>query len=145
MEEVKEMSQEVKQDEVATNVAEEQVQPDASAEAQAPKEASGSEEAKEAEGSEEANPFLEYMRNAFAKEHIDEFMATLSDDQKSFIYVFCSGFETAIGRHIVGVYDSAYIEGYHFTKEVLDSLRIVIKPVDVKDSDLKFTIVAQLV
>ena len=145
MEEVKEMSQEVKQDEVVANVAEKQVQPDAPAEAEAPKEAEGSEEAKEAEGSEEANPFLEYMRNAFAKEHIDEFMATLSDDQKSFIYVFCSGFETAIGRHIVGVYDSAYIEGYHFTKEVLDSLRIVIKPVDVKDSDLKFTIVAQLV
>lgn len=148
MEEVKEMSQEVKQDEVVANVAEEQVQPDAPAEAQAPKEAGSAEEAKEAEGSEgseEANPFLEYMRNAFAKEHIDEFMATLSDDQKSFIYVFCSGFETAIGRHIVGVYDSAYIEGYHFTKEVLDSLRIVIKPVDVKDSDLKFTIVAQLV
>jgi len=94
---------------------------------------------------EEKNPFLEYMRNAFAKEHIDEFMATLTDDQKSFIYVFCSGFETAIGRHIVGVYDSAYIEGYHFTKEVLDSLRIIIKPVDVKDSDLKFTIVAQLI
>ena len=148
MEEVKEMSQEVKQDEVVANVAEEQVQPDAPAEAEAPKEAegaAGAEEAKEAEGSEEANPFLEYMRNAFAKDHIDEFMATLSDDQKSFIYVFCSGFETAIGRHIVGVYDSAYIEGYHFTKEVLDSLRIVIKPVDVKDSDLKFTIVAQLV
>ena len=94
---------------------------------------------------EERNPFLEYMRNAFAKEHIDAFMSTLNDDQKSFIYVFCSGFETAIGRHIVGVYDSSYIEGYHFTKEVLDSLRIVIKPVDVKDSDLKFTIVAQLV
>jgi len=145
MEEVKEMSQEVKQDEVVANVAEEQVQPDAPAEAEAPKEADSAEEAKEAEGSEEANPFLEYMRNAFAKNHIDEFMATLSDDQKSFIYVFCSGFETAIGRHIVGVYDSAYIEGYHFTKEVLDSLRIVIKPVDVKDSDLKFTIVAQLV
>ena len=145
MEEVKEMSQEVKQDEVVANVAEEQVQPDAPAEAEAPKEVGVTEEAKEAEGSEEANPFLEYMRNAFAKDHIDEFMATLSDDQKSFIYVFCSGFETAIGRHIVGVYDSAYIEGYHFTKEVLDSLRIVIKPVDVKDSDLKFTIVAQLV
>lgn len=145
MEEVKEMSQEVKQDEVVANVAEKQVQPDAPTEAEAPKEAGAGEEAKEAEGSEEANPFLEYMRNAFAKEHIDEFMATLSDDQKSFIYVFCSGFETAIGRHIVGVYDSAYIEGYHFTKEVLDSLRIVIKPVDVKDSDLKFTIVAQLV
>jgi hypothetical protein len=94
---------------------------------------------------EEKNPFLDYMRNAFAKEHIDEFMSTLTDDQKSFIYVFCSGFETAIGRHIVGVYNSEYIEGYHFTKEVLDSLRIVIKPVDVKDSDLKFTIVAQLI
>lgn len=145
MEEVKEMSQEVKQDEVVANVAEEQVQPDAPAEAEAPKEAEAAQEAGGAEASEEANPFLEYMRNAFAKEHIDEFMETLSDDQKSFIYVFCSGFETAIGRHIVGVYDSAYIEGYHFTKEVLDSLRIVIKPVDVKDSDLKFTIVAQLV
>ena len=94
---------------------------------------------------EEKNPFLEYMRNAFSKSHIDEFMNTLTDDQKSFVYVFCSGFETAIGRHIVGVYDTSYIEGFHFTKDVLDSLRIVIKPVDVKDSDLKFTIVAQLV
>lgn len=91
------------------------------------------------------DPFLKYIRQAFAKEHIDEFMGTLTDDQKSFIYVFCSGFETAIGRHIVGVYDSAYIEGYHFTKEVLDSLRIIVKPVDVKDTNLKFTIVAQLV
>ncbi len=93
----------------------------------------------------EEDPFLKYIRQAFAKEHIDEFMQTLTDDQKSFIYVFCSGFETAIGRHIVGVYDTAYIEGYHFTKEVLDSLRIIVKPVDVKDTNLKFTIVAQLV
>lgn len=117
--------------------------------AEAPTEAAEAQEAVETqtgiETPEEKNPFLEYMRNAFAKEHIDEFMATLTDDQKSFIYVFCSGFETAIGRHIVGVYDSAYIEGYHFTKEVLDSLRIIIKPVDVKDSELKFTIVAQLI
>lgn len=120
----------------------------ATEEAQAPEEAQATQATKEAQGiemPEEKNPFLDYMRNAFAKPHIDEFMATLTDDQKSFIYVFCSGFETAIGRHIVGVYDSAYIEGFHFTKEVLDSLRIIIKPVDVKDSDLKFTIVAQLV
>ena len=140
------MSQEVKQDEVVSNVSEEQAAP--TPEAQTAEEATATQEAQApegAEGAEEANPFLEYMRNAFAKEHIDEFMEKLTDDQKSFIYVFCSGFETAIGRHIVGVYDSAYIEGYHFTKEVLDSLRIVIKPVDVKDSDLKFTIVAQLV
>jgi len=94
---------------------------------------------------EEENPFLDYIRNAFAKEHIDKFMETLDEDQKSFVYVFCSGFETAIGRHIVGVYDSEYIEGFHFTKEVLDSLRIIVKPVEVKDSKLKFTVVAQLV
>ena len=131
----------------------------ASEEAEAPvqtAEAEASVQTGEAEGSAEAgelktgeeqaeDPFLKYIRQAFAKEHIDEFMNKLSDDQKSFIYVFCSGFETAIGRHIVGVYDSDYIEGYHFTKEVLDSLRIIVKPVDVKDTDLKFTIVAQLV
>ena len=149
MEEVKEMTAEEVQATfgVDANAAEPETQ-----EATAEQEAVQSDEAQEATGpetdgeaSEEKNPFLDYMRNAFAKEHIDEFMGTLTDDQKSFIYVFCSGFETAIGRHIVGVYDSAYIEGYHFTKEVLDSLRIVIKPVDVKDSDLKFTIVAQLV
>lgn len=118
-------------------------------EAQAPAEAPAAEEASSgevnaAEGQQE-DPFLKYIRQAFSKEHIDEFMQKLTDDQKSFVYVFCSGFETAIGRHIVGVYDSDYIEGYHFTKEVLDSLRIIVKPVDVKDTDLKFTIVAQLV
>lgn len=117
--------------------------------AQAPEEATAPEEAKAGEvnaGEEQPeDPFLKYIRQAFSKEHIDEFMQKLTDDQKSFVYVFCSGFETAIGRHIVGVYDSDYIEGYHFTKEVLDSLRIIVKPVDVKDTDLKFTIVAQLV
>lgn len=139
MEEMKENAVEENQE----NVVEEAKQ------AEAPTEAAEAQEAVETQAGietpEEKNPFLDYMRNAFAKEHIDEFMATLTDDQKSFIYVFCSGFETAIGRHIVGVYDSAYIEGYHFTKEVLDSLRIIIKPVDVKDSELKFTIVAQLI
>ena len=116
-------------------------------EAEGSAEAEGPAEAGELKTGEEQaeHPFLKYIRQAFAKEHIDEFMNKLSDDQKSFIYVFCSGFETAIGRHIVGVYDSDYIEGYHFTKEVLDSLRIIVKPVDVKDTDLKFTIVAQLV
>lgn len=94
---------------------------------------------------EEDNPFFEYLKNAFAKEHIDSFMNTLTDEQKTFIYVFCSGFETAIGRHIVGVYDTAYIEGFHFTKEILESLKIIIKPVEVEDNKLKFTIVAQLV
>ena len=147
MEEVKEMPVEEVENEVAEEQkASEASQTEESAEEQEASEAPQTEEAEGgAENPEEKNPFLDYMRNAFAKEHIDEFMATLTDDQKSFIYVFCSGFETAIGRHIVGVYDSAYIEGFHFTKEVLDSLRIVIKPIDVKDSDLKFTIVAQLI
>lgn len=119
-------------------------------ETQAPAEAPAAEEAASGEvnaAEEQQNeyPFLKYIRQAFSKEHIDEFMQKLTDDQKSFVYVFCSGFETAIGRHIVGVYDTDYINGYHFTKEVLDSLRIIVKPVDVKDTDLKFTIVAQLV
>lgn len=91
------------------------------------------------------NPFFAYVKNAFAREHIDKFMETLSDEQKSFIYVFCSGFETAIGRHIVGVYDTEYINGFHFTKEILDSLKIIIKPVEVDENKLKFTVVAQLV
>ena len=93
----------------------------------------------------EENPFFGYVKNAFAREHIDEFMKTLTDEQKSFIYVFCSGFETAIGRHIVGVYDTDYINGFHFTKEILETLKIIIKPVEVEDNKLKFTIVAQLV
>ncbi len=139
MEEVKEMGVE------EVNEMQQPEEAQATEEAQAPEEVQATQEAQGIEIPEEKNPFLDYMRNAFAKPHIDEFMATLTDDQKSFIYVFCSGFETAIGRHIVGVYDSAYIEGFHFTKEVLDSLRIIIKPVDVKDSELKFTIVAQLV
>lgn len=118
--------------------------PAASAEAPAAEEAASG-EVNAAEEQQNEDPFLKYIRQAFSKEHIDEFMQKLTDDQKSFVYVFCSGFETAIGRHIVGVYDTDYINGYHFTKEVLDSLRIIVKPVDVKDTDLKFTIVAQLV
>ncbi len=129
------------------NAAEQAVQE--ASEPKAPEEAAQAKEASAGEvstGEEQPeDPFLKYIRQAFAKEHIDEFMQTLTDDQKSFVYVFCSGFETAIGRHIVGVYDTAYIDGYHFTKEVLDSLRIIVKPVDVKDTNLKFTIVAQLV
>jgi len=97
------------------------------------------------EKAEEVNPFFSYVKNAFAREHIDDFMKTLTDEQKSFIYVFCSGFETAIGRHIVGVYDTDYINGYHFTKDILDTLKVIIKPVEVEDNKLKFTIVAQLV
>lgn len=118
--------------------------PASSAEAPAAEEAAST-EVNAAEEQQNEDPFLKYIRQAFSKEHIDEFMQKLTDDQKSFVYVFCSGFETAIGRHIVGVYDTDYINGYHFTKEVLDSLRIIVKPVDVKDTDLKFTIVAQLV
>ena len=129
----------------AKEAKEEQTVQEAQAAAEAPAaEEAASGEVNTAEGQQE-DPFLKYIRQAFSKEHIDEFMQKLTDDQKSFVYVFCSGFETAIGRHIVGVYDSDYIEGYHFTKEVLDSLRIIVKPVDVKDTDLKFTIVAQLV
>ena len=94
---------------------------------------------------ESENPFFAYVKNAFSREHIDEFMKTLTDEQKSFVYVFCSGFETAIGRHIVGVYDTEYINGYHFTKEILDTLKIIVKPVEVEDNNLKFTIVAQLI
>ncbi len=97
------------------------------------------------EPQQEENPFFAYVKNAFSREHIDEFMKTLTDEQKSFIYVFCSGFETAIGRHIVGVYDTDYINGFHFTKEILETLKIIIKPVEVEDSQLKFTVVAQLV
>lgn len=127
----------------APEEAEAPVQTEEAGSAEAPEEAKAGELKADEEQAED--PFLKYIRQAFAKEHIDEFMQKLSDDQKSFVYVFCSGFETAIGRHIVGVYDTDYIEGYHFTKEVLDSLRIIVKPVEVKDTELKFTIVAQLV
>ena len=137
------------EEQMQEQIAEEAVQNAPEQEQQAPVEAPEGQvpaEGQQSEAEEQTeDPFLKYIRQAFAKEHIDEFMGSLTDDQKSFVYVFCSGFETAIGRHIVGVYDTAYIEGYHFTKEVLDSLRIIVKPVDVKDTNLKFTIVAQLV
>lgn len=137
------------EEQMQEQIAEEAVQNAPEQEQQAPVEAPEGQvpaEGQQPEAEEQTeDPFLKYIRQAFAKEHIDEFMGSLTDDQKSFVYVFCSGFETAIGRHIVGVYDTAYIEGYHFTKEVLDSLRIIVKPVDVKDTNLKFTIVAQLV
>lgn len=136
------------EEQVQEQIAEEAVQNEAVQEQIQPEEPQMEEQTVQEEPQAEEqpeDPFLKYIRQAFAKEHIDEFMSGLTDDQKSFVYVFCSGFETAIGRHIVGVYDTAYIEGYHFTKEVLDSLRIIVKPVDVKDTNLKFTIVAQLV
>ena len=89
------------------------------------------------------NPFLDYLQKCFSEEKSLEYISTLDEEQKSFISSFILGFQSAIGRNIVGVYDYSYIEGFHFTIELLQSLNIVLKPIEVEDKNMKFVLVAQ--
>jgi hypothetical protein len=41
------------------------------------------------------------------------------------------------------VYDYDYINGFHFTTELLDSLGIILRPIEVTDLEMKFVVVAQ--
>lgn len=90
-----------------------------------------------------SNPFLDYIQSAFVKERFEEYMNTLNEEQKKFIVTFILGFQSALGRNIVGVYDYDYINGFHFTSELLDSLRIILRPIEVTDLEMKFVVVAQ--
>ena len=97
----------------------------------------------EAEEQIASNPFLDYIQGIFVKERFEDYMNTLSEEQRKFILTFILGFQTAIGRNIVGVYDYNYISGFHFTQELLDSLGIVMRPIEVTDLEMKFVVVAQ--
>lgn len=90
-----------------------------------------------------SNPFMDYIQSAFVKERFEEYMNTLNEEQKKFIVTFILGFQSALGRNIVGVYDYDYINGFHFTSELLDSLRIILRPIEVTDLEMKFVVVAQ--
>ena len=90
-----------------------------------------------------SNPFIDYIQKAFVKERFEEYINTLNEEQKKFILTFILGFQAAIGHNIVGVYDYDYINGFHFTKELLDSLGIVLRPIEVTDLEMKFVVVAQ--
>ena len=89
------------------------------------------------------NPFLDYLQKCFSEEKSVEYISSLDEDQKAFLSSFILGFQSAIGRNIVGVYDYSYIEGFHFTVELLQSLNIVLKPIEVEDKNMKFVLVAQ--
>ena len=91
-----------------------------------------------------SNPFIDYIQKAFVKERFEEYINSLNEEQKKFILTFILGFQAAIGRNIVGVYDYDYINGFHFTQELLDSLGIVLRPIEVTDLEMKFVVVAQI-
>ena len=90
-----------------------------------------------------SNPFLDYIQSAFSKEHFEGYMNSLNEEQRKFILTFILGFQAAIGRNIVGVYDYDYINGFHFTTELLDSIGIILRPIEVTDLEMKFVVVAQ--
>lgn len=91
-----------------------------------------------------SNPFIDYIQKAFVKERFEEYINSLNEEQKKFILTFILGFQAALGRNIVGVYDYDYINGFHFTQELLDSLGIILRPIEVTDLEMKFVVVAQI-
>lgn len=92
---------------------------------------------------EEVNPFFAYLQSVFSKEKVESYFSSLNEDQQKFLSAFVSGFQSAIGRTIVGVYDYDYIDGFHFTPELLKTVNIVLRPIEVTDLEIKFVIVAQ--
>lgn len=92
---------------------------------------------------EPVNPFFAYLQNSFRKEKADEYFESLNEEQKKFLAAFVSGFQSAMGRTIVGVYDYNYIDGFHFTPEILQTVNVVLKPIEVTDLEMKFVVVAQ--
>ena len=92
---------------------------------------------------EPVNPVISYLQGVFTREKSNEFLDSLEEEQKKFIYTFILGFQTAIGRNIVGVYDYDYISGFNFTNEFLASVNVVSRPIEVTDINLKFVLIAQ--
>ena len=95
------------------------------------------------EQEEPVNPFFAYLQSAFNKERADAYFATLNEEQQKFLASFVSGFQSAIGHSIVGVYDYNYIDGFHFTPEILQTVNVFLRPIEVTDLEMKFVVVAQ--
>jgi hypothetical protein len=90
-----------------------------------------------------SNPLFVYLQNAFSKVKVDEYFASLNAEQQKFLSAFVAGFQSAIGKNIVGVYEFSYIEGFHFTQEILQTVNVVLRPIEVTDLEMKFVVVAQ--
>ena len=95
------------------------------------------------ETAEPMNPFFAYLQSAFNKERADAYFSSLNEEQQKFLASFVAGFQSAIGHTIVGVYDYNYIDGFHFTPEILQTVNVFLRPVEVTDLEMKFVVVAQ--
>ena len=89
------------------------------------------------------NPILMYLQNVLVKEKSDEYVNSLNEEQKKFLIAFVSGFQSAVGNNVVGVYDYEYINKFQFTEDLLKSVNVVVRPIEVTDLEMKFVIVAQ--
>ena len=89
------------------------------------------------------SPEAKYIFNIFRKEKIDEFLDSLNDEQKKFVYIFVSGFQTALNKNIVGIYSKDYIVSRELTEDLLKSYSIKVKEISVNDIDLNFMIIWQ--
>lgn len=89
------------------------------------------------------NVVLEYCKGIFTKEKNDEFFASLNEEQKKFLSIFVLGFQSAIGHQIVGVYDYDYLNKFNLNQDILNSVHIILRPIEITDINIKFVIVAQ--
>lgn len=90
------------------------------------------------------NVVLEYCKGIFTKEKNDEFFASLNEEQKKFLSIFALGFQSAIGHQIVGVYDYDYLNKFNLNQDILNSVHIILRPIEITDINIKFVIVAQI-
>ena len=86
---------------------------------------------------------LEYCKNIFTKEKNDEFISNLTEEQKRFLNVFVLGFQSALGHQIVGIYDYDYINQFKLNQNILNSVHIILRSINIEDLNIKFVIVAQ--
>lgn len=90
------------------------------------------------------NVVLEYCKGIFTKEKSDEFFSGLTEEQKKFLNIFVLGFQSAIGNQIVGVYDYDYINNLKLNQDILNSIHIILRPIEITDINIKFVIVTQI-
>ena len=86
---------------------------------------------------------ISHLNTVFNVEKSTEFIDTLNDAQRQFLFVFVSGFQAGIGRNIVGVFSEEYISKNSFTEEVLAQVSLKMKHITVKDIELSFVLVWQ--
>lgn len=87
---------------------------------------------------------LDYCKEIFTKEKHEEFFSSLTEEQNRFMHIFISGFQSAIGCNIVGVYDYEYIKQFKLNQDILNTIHVVLRPIEVTDVNIKFVIVYQM-